>query len=700
MGTINTWVVRCDVAKTVENGLYAQVYFNQNYTVWGLTPGDQDPQGDVFLVDLLDLGGGQVAFQCHGDSNGCPNAFASARVGDYNGQVQFQAPNGVWITQVQGDEEFRIFPTGDGFFAIYSATYNLYVTINPVPDGDAQNCYPLNATTADINQAARFYAYGKRRPFVLDFLDVGQDASGLSFANADIAGRNLTGFTLLRCDLTQVAGIENCILDNANMQHANLSGVNLATVSISGTDFTNATLVRTNFSAVKSWSQPPILTGTNMTGAVLPASLAGAHMEGVQLNGVALNGVDLSNANLTDSDLRGAIVAGGVLTGAKLIGAKMNGLNLQGVKMTGADLTGAQLAGCNLAGVDLTGTILAGTDFTGVDLTTTTMPQPLTRSTDENARTIFANCRLPYSVIGQDWSYLDLTGTDIVGVPSNLTGLNAAHANLPSRSFDGCILNGAQFSNAVLTNAVFSDANLHPIDAHHKPTFDGANMTRAVFTRAKLDDASFVGTVLGGVSLDAAAVFSFAYVNNCNFTSANMFGVSFAGATLMGDNKLSGSANLQETDFSNAYLLTANFTGASLQGAKFDGAFMVECVLTNAQLSPTREGSVRASLTAACLQAAKFQGTNLSAADLTNAVITDTAGSITMQYYDENGNLTKPYALGYPAGSFPAAASFDASTVCPNGTPYGTNVSQGLSIAQMMVAPNPPTSWSPGNKDK
>ena len=47
-------------------------------------------------------------------------------------------------------------------------------------------------------------------------------------------------------------------------------------------------------------------------------------------------------------------------------------------------------------------------------------------------------------------------------------------------------------------------------------------------------------------------MFSFAYVSNCDFTQANMYAVSFAGATLMGANKLSGSANLQETDFSNA----------------------------------------------------------------------------------------------------------------------------------------------------
>ena len=107
---MNTWVLRCDVAPSVPYGLYAQVYFNQNYTVWGLTPDDQNPQGDAFRIWVNDLGNGDVSFQCLGDSSGNPDAYASARVGDYSGQVQFQAPGSAdWITQVGGDETFQIF---------------------------------------------------------------------------------------------------------------------------------------------------------------------------------------------------------------------------------------------------------------------------------------------------------------------------------------------------------------------------------------------------------------------------------------------------------------------------------------------------------------------------------------------------------------------------------------------------------------
>ncbi len=707
---MNTWVVRCDVARTVSNGMYAQTYYNQNYTVWGLTPNDQDPQGDGFRVAVVDLGSGAVAFQCFGGYN----AYASARCGDYGGQVQFQSPNGTWINQVGGDETFKVVTTGDGYFAIYSPTYNLYVTINPNPDGPAQGCYPMRASTADISQAARFYAYGQNRPMVLDFLEISTNVSGMSFKGVSIAGRNLTGFNLSACDLTEVAGLKDCVLDGAILQQANLSGVQLASVSISGTDFTGANLTGTNFTSVAQWASPPILNQANLTKAVLPPSLAGAQMRGATLAGVDIGTVDLSGADLVGADLRGTTVGYCTLADANLSTANMSSLDLRAATMDGANLTSANLTQCDCVGsslananltstdfsgddtfinwASLTNTNLTGTNFTGRDVTQTYFSNPLTQSKDANHPTILAHGRVKFSQIGLNWSCLDLTGTTIVGLPTDLAELNAAGARLTGHSFRGCNLDKANFTDATLDGAVFSNASLD------NAVFDGASMTGAVFTNAKLNQATFIGAALGGVSQKDAAVLSFAYLSNCDFTDANMFGVSFAGASLVGDNKLRGSANLQETDFSNAYMPNADLTGAVLQGAKFDGAFMVECILVNVDLSPTRDGSVPSSLTSACMQDANLQGANLAGADLSNAMITEVAGSIPMQYYDQNGKLTAPFALPYPAGTFPAPSSFSPGSICPNGVPYATNTGGGLSMAQMMTATTPRTSWAPSDQ--
>ena len=152
---------------------------------------------------------------------------------------------------------------------------------------------------------------------------------------------------------------------------------------------------------------------------------------------------------------------------------------------------------------------------------------------------------------------------------------------------------------------------------------------------------------------------------------------------------------LQQADFSNAYLPDADFTGASMQGAKFDGAFMVSCVLDNADLSAAEQGAISASLAAACLQGASFNNTNLVGANLANAAITDSRGMINQQYYGEDGQLTPQTPMRYQASNYPASSSFSNQTMCPNNNNYGTNVASGLTIAQMMTAKNPPTSWTP-----
>jgi uncharacterized protein YjbI with pentapeptide repeats len=334
---------------------------------------------------------------------------------------------------------------------------------------------------------------------------------------------------------------------------------------------------------------------------------------------------------------------------------------------------------------------IGGANFSGLDLTTVTFAGPAIQPTNPNSPANFANATLPFAAFGNNWSCLDLTNTVIPQLPTDLTGLNAANVRRPNASFQNFVLTGANFAQANLSNTVFSGASLGGAK------FDGANLTGAVFTHAKMNETTFVGSALGGVSQNQGAVFSYAYLGNCDFSQANLFGVSFAGATLVGSSNLSGSTNLQETDFSNAYLPNVDFSGANLQGARFDGAFMVECNLTNVDLSPTRDGAVIASLTAACLQAVNFQQTNLASADLSNAAITDTAGTIPMQYYDQTGQLTPVFALPYPAGTFPATSSFGAQTICPNGATYGANLQDGLSLAQMMAATNPPTSWSPAN---
>jgi uncharacterized protein YjbI with pentapeptide repeats len=398
-------------------------------------------------------------------------------------------------------------------------------------------------------------------------------------------------------------------------------------------------------------------------------------------------------ATLTRAKLGQADLSGAKLAGVNLSGLQLTGANLSGAHLPGANLSGTQMPGAKLGGADLTGAVLAGTDFTGTDLTQVVFSFPLTRSTDPDHPTIFAGCTLPYAVIKLDWSCLDLTGTTVIGLPTDLTGLVAIGMRRPEGSFKNFILDGAKFDDSTLDRADFTGAKLRG-----KASFAGARLPGAFFIGAVLDQANFSGATLGGVKLTEAADFSYAFLSNCDFTQAGLYAVIFSGATLISGNVLADGTNLQEADFSDAYLPNADFTGASLQGAKFDGAFMVECILTSADLTPAREGAIPSSLSAACLQAAVLLGTKLAGASFANAAITDVRGTIMQQYYDEDGSLTPMEPMTYKAGSFPAANSLSDTTVCPNNSTYKANVDRGLTIAQMMTAPNPPTQWTPRNK--
>jgi uncharacterized protein YjbI with pentapeptide repeats len=558
-----------------------------------------------------------------------------------------------------------------------------------------------------------FYATSSPSAFqlhgaLLPILIITNSAYQLNLSGQSLAGINLTNANMQQCNLSQadlsgITGLQGADFTSANLQGANLSGLSLA-----GANWTQANFTSTSLVSIQT-AQGANLTEANLTQAVLTnvnlqtATLSGANLSSASCEGSNLSGATLSNitapsanfqnANLANAAFTGANLTGAVLDGADLSGADLTGANLSGASLVNANLTGANLTNSNFTSCTVTGMTLAnntitGANFSGLDLTPVTFTSPV-QPTDPNNPANFSNGTLPFAVFGTNWSCLDLTSTTITGLPTDLSGLMAVSVRRPNSSFQNFNLNNSNFAQANLTNSVFTSASLT------SAKFDGANLTGAVFTRAKINETTFIGAALGGVSQNQGAAFSFAYLANCDFSQANLFGATFAGATLVGSSNLGDSSNLQETDFANAYLPNVDFTGADLQGAKFDGAFMVECNLTNTNLSPTRDGSVMASLTSACLQAVTFQQTNLVSVDLSNAAITDTAGTITMQYYDENGQLTQPFPLPYPAGSFPDPSSFGAQTICPNGSTYSSNQQDGLSLAQMMEAPNPPTSWSP-----
>ncbi len=319
------WLLLCE-------GRTAHAWMNQDYTVFGLdpTPGIQPWQGDNELT-LWDLGGGHVAFQI---GNGV-NAYASMR-NDYGYQVQFQAPYSAgWITGVGGDEVFQIVPTGDGFFALFSPTFNCYVRINPTPNGKAGNCNALYGADNNITWAARFSAIGKWQASILDIVAVGQNATGMSFGGVDLSGKNIGGpnVDLTNCDFRGATGLAGASLAGANLQGALFGNLKLAGLGLSGANCTGADFTGTDFTGFTPGSPPPTMTGAMLADAVIPA--------GIPWTGAQLHDAVLAGANLTGADLSGPTTD---LSSAHLGGA--------GVTVLTPDYRGSGIAGFILVAGD------------------------------------------------------------------------------------------------------------------------------------------------------------------------------------------------------------------------------------------------------------------------------------------------------------------------------------------------------------
>jgi uncharacterized protein YjbI with pentapeptide repeats len=581
-----------------------------------------------------------------------------------------------WECTVDSEETFQLIPMGDGTVVIYSHSQGRPDSgssspapgvcegyLNLVTD-NAWNQYPRTQWLAggfgyDPSVGCQFIPIAPANgPIWADLININQSAKGVLVGN--LAGLDLSGWPLADLDLTNMA------------QRSALGMEDGQDISLERTNFTGAHM------------QKAIMSGRSDLGG---ATFTHADLTDAQLIGCDLRAVDLRNVTLTGAKLHGVNLAGNTkLQGCVLKGADLAGAILDGTDFNGADLTGAKLVGASMDGCKFDGALLAGTNLSSSKLTTADLTG-FVHSTDASQLTDLSNSQIDFANLGLDWSYIDLTGASISGVPSDLTKLNATAAVLPvGHVFDGNKLDGALFVGATLLKASFAGAHLTGVK------FGGAHMIGCAFNKAVLDTCTFNGTALGGTDGSDGAVFSGAYLVNCDFTG-NMYGVSMANATLVGNNTFTG-ANLQETDFTGAYMADVNLPGADLRGARLDRSFMVGADLTGADLTPARNGSIRSSLTFACLQGAIFDSVKLAGADLTNAAITADAGSVMQQYYDDKGELTELTPLNYAAQPLPDPVSLDPETVCPNGHKY-SDQAPGTTMAEMMTSPQAPTIWKP-----
>jgi uncharacterized protein YjbI with pentapeptide repeats len=344
--------------------------------------------------------------------------------------------------------------------------------------------------------------------------------------------------------------------------------------------------------------------------------------------------VDLTNQTLDKVSLIGSNFSHCNLTNFKFLNCGMRRAVFDHCTAPGADLSGSDLAGASLNQVDLTGVVA------------NPIPElylkPLQPPAPDNPRTSFAGSKLKQSLIGNDWSMLDLRGTTILDLSSPLssesnplwakhsllTGLNHnnfSHHLLPYASFDNAVLDSVNLNDCDLTHASFIQASMHGT------VLSNATLKNANMTGAQLGSLGHLFTLPGGyeVHLDAGPA-----VNAALREQFEQHGITPCANAALETMATGRFWQLNDLDNEIIYTVRLEMKTNSTQAltvyqpavaASLVNAYMPDAILTGANLFGITANNIqfygsRARLDgAAILEEAKLNGSNLSTVNFTQA---------------------------------------------------------------------------------
>ncbi len=458
----------------------------------------------------------------------------------------------------------------------------------------------------------------------------------------------------------------NLDLTGANMQQCILSDADLSQVtSLQEADFTDATLNQAKLNnqdlgKARTWLRAQF-DNTDLTTI---ATAAGAHMDLATF----------SQATLTNVDF----------TGAHLAGAVFHGATLDGADFTGADLSGADFSHAkSLKETIFSGATMYGTIFSNTDLSSAVFDESPRFTRESTGRTQFQGAVVPFRVVNSNWSYLDLTGATITGVPDAIPKLVADQALLPDNldlqntdftcsegtgaSFRGTRMYGIQLQGANLQGAQLQGALLK------SARLDGANLTLANLTAAWLIVETATPTTPKS-ELEAASLIK-AFMFNTVLDQAHCDGVDFTEAVfstsvLSTQSASAESAFMNDAKFNDAWVLGASFNGAQLAGANFANAHLIGSRFKNngsvpTELTPSNRDGSDATIALADISGTDFTGANMDGLDMVGAIVA-TEGDFFGKDFTGYNNASVPVTFNYGPTVF---GKTTCKTTCPDGNP-------------------------------
>lgn len=249
----------------------------------------------------------------------------------------------------------------------------------------------------------------------------GADFSGVVLDKSDLTGSDMTEATLVRASLCEIDG-EGLVLDGVLAMGCRVRGAWLEEADLTGADFSHGDLSEAVLNRSKG-------EGIRLLSARLKdAQLSEATWPLADLSEATFKGADMTGADLSRAKLTDASGGGSTLTDARLDGADAVGVKLGGATAHRASFVGARMAGATLSGADLTGAILRDADLTRANLSGAVL-----KGAD------LSGCRLIEA---------SLDGADLEGAvldDADLTGVDVASLGLAAEAVDQLAGHGAAF---------------------------------------------------------------------------------------------------------------------------------------------------------------------------------------------------------------------------------------------------------------
>jgi uncharacterized protein YjbI with pentapeptide repeats len=284
------------------------------------------------------------------------------------------------------------------------------------------------------------------------------------------AGKSLAKARLDGLDLTEIdfagADLQEATLTGASLRNARFERANLA-----GADLRKRDLSDADFTVAD-------LSRTNLR----EATVQGARFTGARLDGAVFANLDLTGADFTDAIGTAVDFTEAILDGARFANASMPRGRFSAVHAAGTDFTEAILAAATFAGAKAAGIFMEGADLTNLRAG---------RGADFSEGR-FARAHAPRSVWQQavldraDFSRAMLSQAQFLEASLAMAVFDRAH--LPGTNFEDALLPDARLTNANLLRASFERADLT------RARVDGSNLYGAGLLDATLDDATFRGS--------------------------------------------------------------------------------------------------------------------------------------------------------------------------------------------------------------